>query len=142
MWLFLVAAFVPALVRTTSAGGLLRPRCTLVRSGLPVLMDVRPAPVADTKQDEYAVELLRRTLEQWALEDFRPVYAMLWKPNGDAFEIVADFVTEERKAILRAQRGDDETFCRASSTRVQSLPRQPLATCHEACSRSMLCPIY
>lgn len=117
MWLFLVAAFVPALVRTTSAGGLLRPRCTLVRSGLPVLMDVRPAPVADTKQDEYAVELLRRTLEQWALEDFRPVYAMLWKPNGDAFEIVADFVTEERKAILRAQRGDDETFCRASRSR-------------------------
>ena len=68
-----------------------------------------------------AQELLLSKMAEWNDKAFKPAYAMLWQLEGDKFKIVADFVTEERKAALREQRGDDETFCK--SMRVQRRKR-------------------
>ena len=126
-------ALMLVLPAVTWAASRLHPVCTSAqraeltfaarRTGLPLLAAPPPrlerraaATTQPPPQDSALVdELLRRKVTEW-----NAAYAMFWAVKGDSFEIVADYVTEERKATLRAKRGDDDTFCESMNRHATS----------------------
>ena len=79
--------------------------------------------------------VLKRKFDEATDEGFEPAYAMFWELNEETseFEIVADYVTDVRRKVLRAKRGDDVTFCEgAHATQPRALPPCDLPPCHVA----------
>jgi len=69
-------------------------------------------------------------LKQKVLE-YKAAYAMFWASSAGSFEIVADYITPERKAALREKRGDDESFCsRSKGVTLSKNGNGPVATAY------------
>jgi hypothetical protein len=75
--------------------------------------------------------LLKQKVEEW-----NAAYAMFWASSAGSFEIVAEYITPERKAALREKRGDDDSFC-SSARAARKLSPRPVtrATFDTACVR-------
>ena len=77
--------------------------------------------------DELLIERFSNAKDQ----GFEPAYAMFWELNEDTseFEVAADYVTAERRKVLRAKRGDDKTFCASAPATPEPTQPQTLPPC-------------
>jgi hypothetical protein len=89
------------------------------------------AAAAEPRVASVEREYLKTKVSEWDAG-----YAMYWALRHGKFEIVAEYITPERKAALREKRGDDDSFC-SSARAARKLSPRPVtrATFDAACVR-------
>jgi hypothetical protein len=98
------------------------PAMTLGEQPVPERRDAGKQPVPERCEMD---ELLKQKFDDAEAQGFGPAYAMFWELNGDTFELVADYVTDERRKVLRAKRGNNDTFCASAPA-----TPEPTRLCH------------